>query len=423
MSNCLNKLNKENKEVFIAGDFNIDLLKYDANIKYRYFYNLMTSSGFLPQITQPTRITETTMTIIDNIYTNTFTNNIYSGNLLLEIADHLAQFVCTETKIINKKTKDIFKRVYKNWNEQSFLNDLSIQNWKNDLQDVNDKYNDFLWHLESCVNRHAPIKKLNKKEIKTKNKPWITRYIQRKISHRNIIFARKKKKPDDEHLKSSYNKFRNSINRDIKKSKKDYYSSYFEECKLNINKTWKGIKELVNTKNNLSTNITQLKSNNLIIDDPKLISDTFNNFFVNVGPNTDNTIPKCFKPPMSYLRNRVNINFTVTPTTNAEVMTILLLLDDNKSTGISSIPTKLLKIAAPIIVPHLVSIINLSFIKGTFPKLMKLAKILPIFKSGSRFDVNNYRPISLLSVFSKILEKLMHNRLYSFLEQNNVIYI
>ena len=213
-------------------------------------------------------------------------------------------------------------------------------------------------------------------------------------------------------MKSSYNKFRNSINRDIKKSKTDYYSSYFEECKLNINKTWKGIKELVNTKNNLSTNITQLKSNNLIIDDPKLISVTFNNFFVNVGPNTDNTIPKCFKPPMSYLRNRVNINFTITPTTNAEVMTILLLLDDKKSTGISSIPTKLLKIAAPIIVPYLVSIINLSFIKGTFPKLMKLAKILPIFKSGSRSDVNNYRPISLLSVFSKILEKLMHNRLY-----------
>ena len=97
-------------------------------------------------------------------------------------------------------------------------------------------------------------------------------------------------------------------------------------------------------------------------------------------------------------------------------MTILLLLDD------SSIPTKLLKIAAPIIVPYLVSIINLSFIKGTFPNLMKLAKIMPIFKSDSRSDVNNYRPISLLSVLSKILEKLMHKRLYPFLEHNNVIY-
>ena len=200
----------------------------------------------------------------------------------------------------------------------------------------------------------------------------------------------------------------------MKKSKNDYHSSYFEECKPNMNKTWKGIKELVNTKNNLSTNITLLKANNSIIDDHQLISDTFNNFFVDA-------IPNCFNPPMSYLRNRVNLNLIIASTTNAEVM-ILLPLDDNKSTGISSIPTKLVKIAAPIIVPYLVSIINLSFIKGTFPNLMKLAKILPIFKSGSRSDVNNYKPISLLSVFSKILEELMHKRLYSFLEHNNVIY-
>ena len=192
MSNCLNKLNKENKEVFIAGDFNIDLLKYDANIKYSDFYNLMTSSGFLPQITQPTRITETTMTIIDNIYTNTFASNIYSGNLLLEIADHLAQFVCTETKIINKNTKDIFKRVYKNWNEQSFLNDLPIQNWKNDLQDVNDKYNDFLWHLESCVNRHAPIKKLNKKLKQKIN--HVLHVIYKEKFHTVILFLQERKR-------------------------------------------------------------------------------------------------------------------------------------------------------------------------------------------------------------------------------------
>ena len=116
----------------------------------------------------------------------------------------------------------------------------------------------------------------------------------------------------------------------------------------------------VNTNNNLSTNITQLNANNSIIDDPQLISYTFNNFFVvNFGPN--NTIPNCFKPPTSYfllltLRNRVNLNFIITLTTNAEVMTILLLLDDNKSTGISSIPTKLLKIAAPMLVPYLIHI-------------------------------------------------------------------
>ena len=79
-------------------------------------------------------------------------------------------------------------------------------------------------------------------------------------------------------------------------------------------------------------------------------------------------------------------------------MTIILLLDDNKSSGPSDIPIKILKIAAPIIIPQLVKIFNLSFKKGIFPDLMKLAKVIPIFKSGSKLLVTNYRPISLLSI-------------------------
>ena len=78
-------------------------------------------------------------------------------------------------------------------------------------------------------------------------------------------------------------------------------------------------------------------------------------------------------------------------------MTILLLLDDNKSSGPSDIPIKILKIAAPISIPQLVKIFYLSYKKGVFPDLMKLAKVIPIFKSGSKLLVTNYRPISLIS--------------------------
>ena len=74
------------------------------------------------------------------------------------------------------------------------------------------------------------------------------------------------------------------------------------------------------------------------------------------------------------------------------------------------------------IVPRLVIIINKSFESGIFPDALKLTKVIPIFKSGSKLDMNNYRPISLLSTFSKIFEKLMHLRLYKFLENNKVIY-
>ena len=109
------------------------------------------------------------------------------------------------------------------------------------------------------------------------------------------------------------------------------------------------------------------------------------------------------------------------PTTNEEVQKIMFSLDDSKSSGPLSIPIKLLKIAAPVIIPPLTDLINLTFKTGSFPDKIKIAIVIPVHKSGSKLDVNNYHPISLLSVFSKIIEKIMHARLSAFLEENNII--
>ena len=86
---------------------------------------------------------------------------------------------------------------------------------------------------------------------------------------------------------------------------------------------------------------------------------------------------------------------------------------ENKSIGPSSIPLKLLSL-----IPDL--IINMSFLMGEYPNLLKI--VIPIHKGGSTQDVNNYRPISLLSIFDKIIEKLMHKRLYNFLLEHNIWY-
>ena len=117
ISKCLNKLCKENKEVYLAGDFNIDLLKYETNNKYQDFYNLLSSSGFLPLILQPTRITKETSSIIDNIYTNTFNKESTSGNILIEIADHLAQFVIVHKELTKMPTSYQYKRDFSKFNE------------------------------------------------------------------------------------------------------------------------------------------------------------------------------------------------------------------------------------------------------------------------------------------------------------------
>ena len=380
----------------------------------------MTSSGFLPLILQPTRISGDTMTIIDNIYTNSFINDSLSGNILIEVSDHLTQFAIIQKDISKLSNFPVYKRDFSKYDETSFLEDLSIQNW-NQYNNIDEKYKDFLNKVEACVERHAPLKKLNKKELKRKSKPWITPIILNKIKHRNTMFARLKHNPHNDLLRLAYKNLRKTITKEIKESKKDYYSQYFENCKHNMKKTWKGINNLIQSKS--STNfINHLNINNDNISDPKEIANTMNNFFVNVGPSTEKSIPYTPVSPKSFLKSRIESTFKLKLTSTQEIMILLLQLDDTKSTGPSNLPIKLLKTAAPIIVPHLVSIYNLSFSTGTFPSLMKLAKVIPIFKSGTKFDTNNYRPISLLPIFSKLLEKLMHNRLYSFLATNKIIY-
>ena len=94
-----------------------------------------------------------------------------------------------------------------------------------------------------------------------------------------------------------------------------------------------------------------------------------------------------------------------------------------KATGHGSIPTRFLKIVADIIAVPLCRIINLSFSKGIFPETLKTSKVIALFKGGSTEELNNYRPISLLPIFDKIIEKIVHQQLYAFLEEHNVFFI
>ena len=422
MDKILKKINLENKEVYIAGDFNTDFLKIESNNSYQAFYNLITSSGFLPQIIQPTRVTEYSTTIIDNIYTNTFNNELKSGNILLCISEHFSQFLSINRQKISLKKINIYQRDYSKFETQSFRNDILLQNWNCNSDNVNEMYNDFINKLENCADMHAPMKKLNKKDLKKKSKPWITNDIIKLIEFRNKLFRKKKNDKSNDNVKILYNKFRNRVNREMKKAKKKYYNQYFEENKNDIKKTWMGIKSIINTKNEISPKTSQLNVNGKMIDDPKSIANSYNNFFTNVGQNIDNDIPNINKSPESFLKQRNDINFLITKVSHEELIDLIKTLDGKKSSGPSSIPVKLLLTISDLIVYPLCKIINKSFETGIFPDAIKIAKVISVFKKGSTQDVNNYRPISLLSIFDKIFEKLMYSRLYNFLDKYNILY-
>ena len=373
---------------------------------YKKFYELMSSYGYLPQILQPTRIQCDSGTIIDNIFTNTCN----SGNIIMDFSDHYSQFVPIERERLDFKKITMYKRNYSTFSEDSFRDDISIQNFDNNLEDVNDQFKDFYLRLKGCVERHAPLKKLTSKEIKLKHKPWITADINKMIKIKNKLFQRKKRQANNLEIKRLYNLFRNRVNRELKKAKKNYYTKYFEENNNNIKKTWEGIRSIINIKSTKST-ISQIKVNNKIIINQKEIVDTLNNFFVNVGPNTERNIPVNPKTkPEQYLKNRNQLNFLIAHISNEDVIDIINQLE-NKSTGPQSIPIKLLKL-----IPDLILIINRSFQTGVYPDALKISEVIPIHKGGSTEEINNYRSISLLSIFDKIIEKLMHKRMYEFLQ-------
>ena len=115
LNETLLSIANENKNVFISGDLNIDLLRYDTITKNKDFLDMMTSNGFLPHIVHPTRITDTSATLIDNIFSNTYFSDSVSGNILIELADHLSQFLYISLNNVTRKTKSkIYKHNYSN---------------------------------------------------------------------------------------------------------------------------------------------------------------------------------------------------------------------------------------------------------------------------------------------------------------------
>ena len=141
-----------------------------------------------------------------------------------------------------------------------------------------------------------------------------------------------------------------------------------------------------------------------------------------MGKNTDKDIPCGNCCPTSFLKGNFPDSMFLSPVTSVEVDSYISQMDNNKSIGPYSIPVPLLKILKTHISPLISSLINDSFLCGIFPSKLKWAKVIPVFKKGSRQDKDNYRLISVLSTFSKIFEKAVFKCLYGYLESRNILY-
>ena len=205
------------------------------------------------------------------------------------------------------------------------------------------------------------------------------------------------------------------------KSKKNYYSKLISKYKNNLKNTWSVIKEVIGkTKIRSSTLPRRHVLNGIETFDKTTIANGFNDYFSSIGEklakniSSDNTFE-------SYL-SRNNINFPEKELTDDELKSAFDQLKPNKSSGYDEIHPTVVKQAYNLIKTPLKYIFKLSINTGDFPDKLKIARVTPIFKSGEETFLNNYRPISVLPCLSKILERIMYNRLYTFLNENNLLY-
>ena len=153
------------------------------------------------------------------------------------------------------------------------------------------------------------------------------------------------------------------------------------------------------------------------------MANTFNTFFTNVGAELANEISYSGEKGYAYyLRNKFDFKFSLNDVDESIVMSTICSLPTKSSTGFDNISSKFLKQIAPTIVKHLTTLIKQVFNTGIFPDKLKLARVIPLHKKGNPSLLNNYRPISLLPVISKVIEKIISNQLRLYFESKKLFY-
>ena len=200
---------------------------------------------------------------------------------------------------------------------------------------------------------------------------------------------------------------------------REYYEHRLQETKQNLKASWRILKEILNkNKNNLSC--LRFYNNNMVCNDKKRIAESFNSFFVNVGPNLAKNIPSDSRSPTGYMERNPS-SMAVIPASQNEIITIINNLKQS-SPGWDDISPSTVKHTCHYFIEPLMHVSNLSITQGVFPHELKVAKVIPLFKSNDPIVFSNYRPVSVLPLFSKIFERLMYNRLLSCVNKCKLLY-
>ena len=398
------------------GDYNIDLLQYEHSSLSNDFMNMMISKSFLPCILQPTEVADLSATVIDNIFSGVTDCQTVSGNLTTLISDHFIQFLSSRKNIFHTNLVIIMLVTIQILGKKNlFMTSLLLVSLS-DLQISVDDHFDYLYEKTSeFVDAHVPKKKVTKKYLRLRSGPWINVRIQGLMSYRDGLFKKMDRHPAPSN-KCLYHRLGGPVVSEQRRGKKSYFQEYFEKHKTNVKMLRHGIRSIVkHRQQGPSLSYFSVECEWRLISDPVKMANIFYKYFVNVGCNIDKSISRTKKSALDYLKNKIRILSFLHLSLRKKLKLLFGLFSRNESAGSYSVPIFLLKTLSLYISRPLSSIINQSFETGVFPQELKLGKVNPLHKKKAADLPSNSRPISILSCFSKIIEKMMCEGLYKFL--------
>ena len=404
-----------NKPLIICGDMNVDI--GDCRVSDDYS-NVMRSNNFFPLISIPTRVTENRSSCLDHIWYNQL-NVSLSGVIVSDITDHFPVF----TMITIPINDNVITQTFRNHSEKNIeylLTDIDLicNSYCDTMSqyNVNDKCTWFLDQLQVAYDHNCPVMKKTV-SLKRLLKPWICSDMRRMSNYKHHLFKQFKMEriPFE-----TYNQYKNNFNKKLALAKKSYYKNKFNSCFKDIKQTWKTINSVLNKSKSKQKIVSILNERGDEVNNPSVVSNLFCNYFSTVAERLDAEIPLTQVDPMFYMNQPITNSFSPHPASTDEVCTLINSLKD-KPCHFSNIPVFIYKRIASRIAPIICDIFDSSINEGVFPDVLKLAMITPLHKGKSCVILNNYRPISILPLLSKIMEKLMKKRCLEFINNNNIL--
>ena len=412
-----------NTDSYVFLDSNINLLKINHSQSAALYLETIFTNGFLQKIGKATRVQGNTFSLIDHILTKTEANVELSGTIISDISDHFINFIavpCTKTRV-NSENKP--KRNFSQFNLRRFKEALGSCSWYSTLSsnDVNVCYDNFWNDFHTLFELHFPLVKVKFNRNVQKKNYFMTKGLLISRTTKNNLHKKAINNPllYSEH----YKKYRNLFNSLIRISKQKNLDENFRKHSKSPKRTWDLLKETTFGEKS-TNNLTELNVNGELKSKPNEIAEEFNNFFSSIGQSIADTVEPTNINPENHLNDfdPQKHKFNLGNTGQLHVIDIIKSFDSKASPDIDGISLKLVKFIAYEISRPISHIFNLSLEKGIFPENLKASRTVPIFKCGDPKSCDNYRPISLVSTLSKILEKMVHINLINHLELNKLLY-